>query len=106
VRGARRSNLEAKIFGGGNVLRGFTVSNVGQKNSLFVKDFLALEHIPVVAEDLLDVYPRKVYYFPHTGRVLVRKLKSVHNNTIVDREKDYSARLRFSKVEGDVELFD
>lgn len=104
--GARRSNLEAKIFGGGNVLRGFTVSNVGQKNSLFVKDFLALEHIPVVAEDLLDVYPRKVYYFPHTGRVLVRKLKSVHNNTIVDREKDYSARLRFSKVEGDVELFD
>ncbi len=104
--GARRSNLEAKIFGGGNVLRGFTVSNVGQKNSLFVKDFLAQEHIPVVAEDLLDVYPRKVYYFPHTGRVLVRKLKSVHNNTIVDREKDYSARLRFSKVEGDVELFD
>ena len=104
--GARRSNLEAKIFGGGNVLRGFTVSNVGQKNSLFVKDFLALEHSPVVAEDLLDVYPRKVYYFPHTGRVLVRKLKSVHNNTIVDREKDYSARLRFSKVEGDVELFD
>ena len=104
--GARRSNLEAKIFGGGNVLRGFTVSTVGQKNSLFVKDFLALEHIPVVAEDLLDVYPRKVYYFPHTGRVLVRKLKSVHNNTIVDREKDYSARLRFSKVEGDVELFD
>ncbi len=104
--GARRSNLEAKIFGGGNVLRGFTVSNVGQKNSLFVKDFLALEHIPVVAEDLLDVYPRKVYYFPHTGRVLVRKLKSVHNNTIVDRERDYSARLRFSKVEGDVELFD
>ncbi len=104
--GARRSNLEAKIFGGGNVLRGFTVSNVGQKNSLFVKDFLALEHIPVVAEDLLDVYPRKVYYFPHTGRVLVRKLKSVHNNTIVDHEKDYSARLRFSKVEVDVELFD
>lgn len=104
--GARRNNLEAKIFGGGNVLRGFTVSNVGQKNSLFVKDFLALERIPVVAEDLLDVYPRKVYFFPHSGRVLVRKLKSVHNNTIVDREKDYSARLRFSKVEGDVELFD
>ncbi len=104
--GAKRSNLEAKIFGGGNVLRGFTVSNVGQKNSVFVKEFLALEKIPVVAEDLLDVYPRKVYFFPQTGRVLVRKLKSVHNNTIVDREKDYNTRLRFSKVEGDVELFD
>ncbi|MFO1385353.1 MAG: chemoreceptor glutamine deamidase CheD [Chitinivorax sp.] len=103
--GAKRSNLEAKIFGGGNVLRGFTVSNVGQKNSSFVKEFLALEKIPIVAEDLLDIYPRKVYFFPQSGRVLVKKLKSVHNNTIVDREKDYSSRLRQSKVEGDVELF-
>ena len=103
--GAKRSNLEAKIFGGGNVLRGFTISNVGQKNSTFVKEFLALEKIPIVAEDLLDIYPRKVYFFPQSGRVLVKKLKSVHNNTIVDREKDYSSRLRQSKVEGDVELF-
>jgi len=104
--GARRSQLEAKIFGGGNVLRGFTIANVGQKNAVFVKDFLALENIPVVAEDLLDIYPRKVYFFPQTGRVLVRKLKSVHNNTIVDREKEYGSCLRYSKVEGDVELFD
>lgn len=103
--GAKRSNLEAKIFGGGNVLRGFTIANVGQKNSTFVKEFLALEKIPIVAEDLLDIYPRKVYFFPQSGRVLVKKLKSVHNNTIVDREKDYSSRLRQSKVEGDVELF-
>lgn len=103
--GAKRSNLEAKIFGGGNVLRGFTIANVGQKNANFVKEFLALEKIPIVAEDLLDIYPRKVYFFPQTGRVLVKKLKSVHNNTIVDREKDYSSRLRQSKVEGDVELF-
>jgi chemotaxis protein CheD len=103
--GAKRSNLEAKIFGGGNVLRGFTIANVGQKNASFVKEFLAREKIPIVAEDLLDIYPRKVYFFPQTGRVLVKKLKSVHNNTIVDREKDYSSRLRQSKEEGDVELF-
>ena len=103
--GAKRSNLEAKIFGGGNVLRGFTIANIGQKNASFVKEFLAREKIPIVAEDLLDIYPRKVYFFPQTGRVLVKKLKSVHNNTIVDREKDYSSRLRQSKVEGDVELF-
>ena len=76
-----------------------------QKNASFVKEFLAREKIPIVAEDLLDIYPRKVYFFPQTGRVLVKKLKSVHNNTIVDREKDYSSRLRQSKVEGDVELF-
>jgi chemotaxis protein CheD len=103
--GAKRSNFEAKVFGGGNVLRGFTVSNVGARNADFVLDFLHNENIKVVAQDLLDIYPRKVYYFPKTGRALIKKLKSVHNNTIVEREKEYESRLDYSKVEGEVELF-
>lgn len=103
--GAKRPNLEAKIFGGGNVLRGFTIANVGQRNAKFALDFLATENIRVVAQDLLDIYPRKIYYFPKTGKVLVKKLKRVHNDTIVEREKEYSLRLQYSKMEGDVELF-
>ena len=103
--GARRPNLEAKVFGGGNVLRGFTVANVGERNSAFVLDFLRMEKIPVVAQDLLDIYPRKVYFFPSTGKVMVKKLRNVHNNTIVDRETEYRVRLRQSDVSGDVELF-
>lgn len=104
--GAKRENLEAKVFGGGAVLRGFTVANVGERNAEFVLDFLHTESIPVVAQDLLDIYPRKVYFFPATGLVRVKKLKNVHNNTVVDRESEYKMRLRYSKVEGDVELFD
>jgi chemotaxis protein CheD len=103
--GARRSNLEAKVFGGGNVLRGFTVANVGQRNSDFVLDYLHTENIPVAAQDLLDIYPRKVYFFPMTGRTLVKKLRSVHNNTIVEREQQYIERIKSSDVQGDVELF-
>jgi chemotaxis protein CheD len=103
--GGSRATLEAKVFGGGNVLKGFTVVNVGQKNVDFVRSYLNLERIPIVGEDLLDIYPRKVYFFPRTGRVLIKKLKAVHNNTIVDREKDYSSRLKGSKQGGDVELF-
>jgi chemotaxis protein CheD len=103
--GAKRNNFEAKVFGGGNVLRGFTVSNVGARNADFVLDFLHTEKIKIVAEDLLDIYPRKVYYFPKTGRVLIKKLKGVHNNTIVEREKDYESRLDYANMEGDVELF-
>ncbi len=103
--GAKKGNFEAKVFGGGNVLRGFTVTNVGERNSDFVLHYLREENISVVAKDLLDIYPRKVYFFPRTGKVLVKKLKSVHNNTIVDREKLYESRLDFGKVEGDVELF-
>ena len=103
--GAKRENMEAKLFGGGNVLRGFTVANVGQRNSQFALDYLALEGIKVVSKDLLDIYPRKVYYFPATGKVLVKKLRGVHNDTIVAREKDYNSRLRYAKMEGDIELF-
>jgi len=103
--GARRAFLEAKVFGGGNVLKGFTVANVGQRNADFVLEFLATEKIRVVAQDLVDIYPRKVYYFPNSGKVMVKKLRNIHNDTIVDREKDYSSRLQKSKVEGAVELF-
>ncbi|WP_028449297.1 MULTISPECIES: chemoreceptor glutamine deamidase CheD [Chitinibacter] len=103
--GASKNRLEAKVFGGGNVLRGFTVNNVGLRNADFVKSFLALERIPIVAQDLLDIYPRKVYFFPQTGRVLVKKLKTVHNNTIVEREKSYESRLTHLDMGGDVELF-
>lgn len=103
--GANRAGLEAKVFGGGAVLRGFTTVNVGQKNSEFVLEYLRNERIRVVAQDLQDLYPRKVYYWPSSGRVLVRKLKTVHNNTIVEREKDYGQRLQSAHIAGDVELF-
>ncbi|MDX8379102.1 MAG: chemoreceptor glutamine deamidase CheD [Gallionella sp.] len=103
--GARRQNLEAKVFGGGAVLRGFTVANVGQRNAEFVLNFLKIEKIHLAAQDLLDIYPRKVYYFPKTGRVRVKKLRIVHNDTIINRETEYSSRLHYSDLGGDVELF-
>jgi chemotaxis protein CheD len=103
--GAKRSNLEAKVFGGGNVLPGFKNHVVGERNSHFVLDYLGVEAIPIVAKDLLGNYPRKVYFFPSNGRVLVKKLRSMHNDTIIERELSYSETLRQSRVEGDVELF-
>lgn len=103
--GARRNRLEAKVFGGGAVMASLASSNVGARNAEFVLDFLKTEKIPIVAKDLLDSYPRKVYYFPHSGRVLVKKLHRVHNDTLFSRESDYKSRLSSSSLEGDVELF-
>ena len=103
--GAKRNNFEAKVFGGGNVLRGFTVTNVGAQTADFAMDFLETEKIKVVARDLLDIYPRKVYFFPQNGRVLIKKLRNVHNDTIIEREREYESRLGYAKVEGEVELF-
>lgn len=103
--GARRDNLEAKVFGGGNVLRGFTSINVGERNAQFVREYLRTEKIRIVAEDLNDVHPRKVYFFPATGKVLVKKLRQLNNYTLVKREQDYASRLKTNAVSGDIDLF-
>ncbi|MBW8897400.1 MAG: chemoreceptor glutamine deamidase CheD [Massilia sp.] len=103
--GARRENLEAKVFGGGAVLRGFSAMNVGERNAAFVINFLKTERIPVAAEDLNDIYPRKVYFFPRTGKVLVKKLMQTHNDTLAKRELDYASRLKVTPVAGAVDLF-
>lgn len=103
--GARRADLEAKVFGGGNVLPGFKTNVVGERNARFILDYLKMEGIPVAAKDLLGNHPRKVYFFPATGRVLVKKLRTLHNDTIIAREMSYSRKLRQAPVAGDVELF-
>lgn len=103
--GARRDSLEAKVFGGGRVMASLSASNVGERNSSFVLDYLNTEGIRVAAKDLLDIYPRKVYFFPNSGRVLVKKLVRMHNDTVLRRESEYAARLTEAPVSGDIELF-
>jgi chemotaxis protein CheD len=103
--GARRNRLEAKVFGGGQVLRGFTATHVGARNAAFVLQFLKTECIPLLAQDLLDDCPRKIYYFPQTGKVRVKRLLGLHNRTIIEREQEYQSRIAHTPVGGEVELF-
>jgi chemotaxis protein CheD len=103
--GASRANLEAKLFGGGRVMAALGSSMVGERNASFALQFLKTEGITVVAQDLLDITPRKVYFFPYTGRALVKKLAQTNNDTLARREKEYLARLTEAPVAGDVELF-
>jgi chemotaxis protein CheD len=104
-RGASRSRLEAKVFGGGNVLRGFTANPVGTRNAEFVRQYLAAERIPVLSEDLCGIHPRKVWFFPHTGRVVVQRLPHAHGAEVVAIETAIRARLSSAPVTGGVELF-
>lgn len=101
--GGRRENLELKVFGGGMILESMT--DIGKKNASFVRDFIKTEGLSLLAEDLGDVYPRKVHYFPQSGKVLMKKLRSLHNNTIVDRETSYLDSLESKPVEGEIDLF-
>ena len=101
--GGKRQNLEAKIFGGGRILAHMT--DIGRKNIEFVERYLLTDAIKVVARDLGEVYPRKVYYTPATGRASVKKLQSLHNSTIAEREANYLTQLKKKPVAGDVTLF-
>jgi chemotaxis protein CheD len=67
--------------------------------------YLKKENIRVVAESLLDIFPRKVYFFPNSGKVMVKKLRHPNNDTIIEREAEYSSRLKHADIQGDVELF-
>lgn len=86
-RGGRRERFEAKVFGGGAVLAGMTTINIGDRNSEFVRRYLALEKIRIVAEDLQGAHPRKVAFMPRTGQVMVKKLKTQQETSVVEREQ-------------------
>ncbi|HLT43965.1 MAG TPA: chemoreceptor glutamine deamidase CheD [Luteimonas sp.] len=103
-RGARRQRLQAKVFGGGNVLSGFHSDPIGTRNARFVLDYLGAEGIPVLAQDLGDNQARKVGFFPRTGRSLVKRLPATRND-VVDAERALYGRLARAPVAGSVELF-
>ena len=104
--GARRERLEAKVFGGGNVLKSFTTNPVGTRNAEFVIAYLKAERIPVVAQDLGSIHPRKVWYIPATGKVLVRRLPHAHDTAVASEEIAYRNQLKQQPSAGGVELFD
>jgi len=101
--GGQRQNLEIKLFGGGRILANMT--DVGMRNITFVRDYLVTEGLKVLAEDMGDVYPRMVVYFPASGKARVKRLRSLHNNTVAEEETRYLSTIESKPVSGDIELF-
>jgi len=101
--GARRERLEAKVFGAGRIVPG--KSDIGARNAKFAVDYLERERIPVLARDFGRGEASKVYFFPHTGRVLVKRLQALRNDTVISRERDYAERLDERARAGPTDLF-
>ena len=102
--GGSKRDLEVKLFGGGKVLDNMTM-DIGKRNIDFVFSFLDKEGIDIVAHDVGDRFPRKLLYFPHTGKVRVRKLQSTNQATVVRREAAYLNDIKTAPRDGDIDLF-
>ena len=89
-RGASRLALEAKVFGGGQIIGGAGANstlNVGERNTAFVLDYLKAERIPVVSRDVLGPHPRKVCFLPASGKAMVKRLGQMNNDRLLAQER-------------------
>lgn len=102
-RGARKERLEVKLFGGGNVVAG--LSDVGARNIAFIRQFLRTENIGIAVEDVGGPYPRRIHYYPDTGKVMVRKLRRTDDLAVAQEEQNYLKKISRKPAEGSVELF-
>ncbi len=103
--GGRRETIQAKIFGGAQVMHNFTTMNVGERNTKFVLNYLHTERIPIVSEDVLDIYPRKVVFFPVTGKVMVKRLAHAHPESAAQDARGNAASVVKNTAGGSVDLF-
>jgi chemotaxis protein CheD len=105
-RGANRSTMEAKVFGGGAVISGMNTINVGERNTTFVLDYLRTERITVVSKDVMDIYPRKVCFLPASGKAMVKRLASANTEALAAQERAASSRVTPTVASGgSVDLF-
>lgn len=103
-KGGLKQNLEAKIFGGGDFMDGNTL-RIGDSNVDFAREYLKIEGIPIVNEDIGGNFSRKIYYHPDDGKVIMKKIRITPNDTIERKEKEYAQSIDTQEIAGDIELF-
>jgi chemotaxis protein CheD len=102
-RGGRRSRLEVKVFGGGDLLG--VSAPIGHLNADFVEWYLRAEGMPIAASQMRGHAARQVRYFPITGRALVKELGMREVKTPLAEELAYHSKIVTAPVETDIELF-
>jgi chemotaxis protein CheD len=103
ARGGARQRLEIKVFGGGNVMKGTT--NIGHRNAEFVEQYLLAENLAISAHHLRGHLPRRVHYFPSTGKVMLLELQRTEQEVVAREEVSYKSKIQIEPVAGSAELF-
>lgn len=94
AQGAHRRRLQAKVFGGANVL--YSPPNsmfaIGDMNALFVQEYLKREGIPLMASDLGGQRGRQIHFYGQDFAVDVRLLGKRNVTQVTQGEQRYLRR--------------
>ena len=103
--GGRKDRLEAKAFGGSNVIASRSKESVGDRNVKFVQNYLRSEGIRLSAADFGGERARRIYFFPGSGHVSVNRLP-VSESIKASKTDQQLQRTAVTKPKaGGVELF-
>jgi chemotaxis protein CheD len=100
--GGARERLEAKLFGGANVVA--VSSAIGWHNATFAEQFLADEGIRVIGGDLRGTCARKIQFWPVSGRAK-QILISGTDRAVFEEENRVAVAVGAPVRTRDVELF-
>lgn len=89
--GARSYRCDAKVFGGGNMFP--NDQEIGARNIEFSTKYLKDMGIEVTSKDVGLSYSRRIRFFTDTGKVMVKRLRSLHNKHISEQQTDYKNSL-------------
>ena len=74
--GCNIHNMEAKVFGGANVINVTTESMmIGRKNIIIAKEILKEYRIPITAEDIAGDKGRRIMMRSDTGKIFLKYTK-------------------------------
>lgn len=104
-RGASRSKLVAKVFGGAHVLDAIDSAKIPDSNVEFAFLFLEKEGFPVAARDVGGTFGRKVSFHTGSGKVIVKKVAKSELYNVESAELSYRKRI-VTKAGGEFTLFD
>jgi chemotaxis protein CheD len=92
--GAKRKDLQAKLFGGGHVLK-FRQrdGDITGSNIQFARKYLELEGIPIVKQDLGGTVARKVLFFSDSFRVLMKRIEVRVSDRLLQEEQVYRSKV-------------
>jgi chemotaxis protein CheD len=102
-KGAVKSRLELKVFGGANVIK--QSAKIGERNVAFIREFIKAEGLHVAGADLGGDRGRRLIYHPLSGRVMLKRMANADEQRTVREEEQFATAITHKPAEGSIELF-